>query len=248
MTAPRFLRHPSLHLIILSLLSGILLAPAARAAAYTSIDEIIDTADLFLEQHVQDYLSTSQIAGRHQIKIGRLDNRLRMKSCSEPLQASLENTEVPIGRLSVRVRCTGTTPWALYVPAHISLHRDIVVTRHPIKRNTVLQATDLMLAERDISTLTQGYLLDISQAAGTLSARALPANQPVLSSMIRIPPTIKRGDQVTISANSGPISVRMPGEALSDGTTGQQIKVRNIRSQRIIQAIVTGPGQVDALM
>lgn len=248
MTAPRFLRHPDLYSAILFVLAGLLSAFAAQAAPYTSIDDIIDTADTFLEQQVQDYLTTSQIAGRHQIRIGRLDSRLRMKACSEPLQASLENTEVPIGRLSIRIRCPGSAPWALYVPAQVSLHRDIVVTRHPVKRNTVLQAGDLMLAERDISALSQGYLLDIGQVAGSLSIRALPANQPVLSSMIRTPPVIKRGDQVIISATSGPISVRMPGEALSDGSTGQQIKVRNIRSQRVIHAIVTGPGQVEAPM
>lgn len=37
-------------------------------------------------------------------------------------------------------------------------------------------------------------------------------------------------------------------EALSDGAVGQQIRVRNLRSERIIRARVTGPGQVEAGM
>lgn len=242
--------HPgllqSLLWLTVACLSG-LTAPHARAS-YTSIDDIIGTTQAFLEQQVSEYLSNSQIAGRHQIKINRLDPRLRLQSCSEPLQASLENTDTPIGRLSVRVRCNGTAPWGIFVPAQVSLHREIVVTRHPIKRNTQLQTSDLMLAEREISALHQGYLLDIQEAAGALSIRAMSAGQPVLPNQIRIPPTIKRGDKVVITASSGVIRVRMPGEALADGSIGQQIRVRNSRSQRIVHARVVGPGHVEVPM
>jgi DNA mismatch repair protein MutS len=49
---------------------------------------------------------------------------------------------------------------------------------------------------------------------------------------------------VVISAHSGTISVRMPGEALSDGILGKQISVRNQRSRRVIKAQVK-PGPAD---
>lgn len=44
------------------------------------------------------------------------------------------------------------------------------------------------------------------------------------------------------------INVKMPGEALSDGAPGQQIRVRNLRSQRIIKARVIEPGTVEVNM
>jgi flagellar basal body P-ring formation protein FlgA len=53
---------------------------------------------------------------------------------------------------------------------------------------------------------------------------------------------------VVISARSGAINVRMPGEALSGGILGQQISVRNLTSQRVIKARVMGPGQVEVEM
>ena len=227
---------------------GTMFSSSLMAGGYTSIDDIIGTTEVFLEQHVQDYLTTSKIAGRHQITIARLDFRLRLNSCDKPLSASLENTDIPVGRLTVRVRCTGSAPWGIFVPAQVSLHREVVVTRHPVKRNTILGAGDLMLAERDISLLGQGYLLEIGQATGAMSIRAMSAGQPVQPNQIRIPPMVKRGDRVVISATSGPISVRMPGEALSDGGKGEQIRVRNLRSQRVIHARVTAPGQVEVPM
>lgn len=241
---PRFQRWlATLALTLCAFLSGPL-----SANSYTGLADIIGTTEVFLEQYVQDYLTTSKIAGRHQITIARLDARLRLNSCDKPLSASLENSDPPIGRLTVRVRCTGSAPWSIFVPAQVSLYREVLVTRHPIKRNSLLKAEDLMLAERDISLLGQGYLLEIEQAAGALSIRAMNAGQPVQPNQIRIPPMIKRGDRVVISAISGPISVRMPGEALSDGGQGEQIRVRNLRSQRIVHARVTAPGQVEVAM
>lgn len=218
------------------------------AAGHTSIGDIIGTTEAFLEQHVKDYLSTGQIAGRQQIKISRLDARLRLHKCSQPLQAGLDNNSPPLGRLTVRVRCDGDTPWSIFVPAHVSLHLDVVVAKHPVKRNSLLQAGDLMLAERDISTLGQGYFLDPQQVTGALATRALNTGQAVQPNQIRTPPMVKRGDQVVISARSGAISVRMPGEALSDGSLGQQIRVRNSRSQRVVHARVVAPGQVEVPM
>ena len=52
-----------------------------------------------------------------------------------------------------------------------------------------------------------------------------------------------QGDQVVITAKTGSISVRMPGEAMADGAPGKQIPVKNQRSGRTIKARVTGPGR-----
>lgn len=226
----------------------LLAANHAMAARYTSIEDIIGTAESFLEQHVSDYLKHSQLAGRQQIKINRLDARLRLHSCNQPLDASLESSSPPVGRLTVRIRCNGDTPWSIFVPAHVNLYLDVVVAKHPVKRNNLLQDSDLMLAERDISALGQGYYLDLKQVVGAQATRTLSAGQPVLSSQIRTPPMVKRGDQVVIRARSGAISVRMPGEALTDGSHGQQIRVRNLRSQRVVRARVVAPGQVEVSM
>jgi len=66
--------------------------------------------------------------------------------------------------------------------------------------------------------------------------------------MLQLAEAVRRGDQVVISARSGGINVRMQGEALSGGTLGQQISVRNLTSQRVIRARVAGPGQVEVEM
>lgn len=59
---------------------------------------------------------------------------------------------------------------------------------------------------------------------------------------------VRKGDQVVISAGNSTIQVKMPGEALSAGAVGEQIRVRNLNSKRVVKARVTGPGQVEVAM
>ena len=88
----------------------------------------------------------------------------------------------------------------------------------------------------------------ITQAIGKKLTRPLQPDQVLAPIHVEQAEVVRRGDQVIISARSGGISVRMPGEALSDGGMGKQINVRNLGSQRVVKARVTGPGQVEVAM
>ncbi len=58
------------------------------------------------------------------------------------------------------------------------------------------------------------------------------------------PILIKRGDAVTITAEGDGLSVKMPGVAMSDGRRGEQIRIKNNNSAKIVDAQVTEPGEV----
>jgi flagella basal body P-ring formation protein FlgA len=148
----------------------------------------------------------------------------------------------------VRVRCEGSAVWTVFVPGQVRLFREVVTARRPLKRNSLLTDADIALAERDTGLLNQGYLSSLKQAIGKKLTRPLLPDQVLTPVYVEQAEVIYKGDQVVISAHSGTISVRMPGEALSDGTLGKQINVRNQRSQRVIKARVTGPGQVEVAM
>jgi len=230
--------------------------PALLALGYSTLttasvtlpDQLIGETQRFLEQAVADYLQRSAIQARHEVQINRLDPRLRLPLCDQPLTTTLETPAEPVGRVTVRVRCDGTSPWTVFVPGQVHLYREEVTVVRPIKREGVLGEGDLTLAERDVGLLNQGYMIDLEQALGRKTTRPLQPDQVLSPTFIRQAEVIRRGDQVVISARSGGISVRMPGEALSDGAVGKQISVRNQRSQRVVRARVVGPGQVEVSM
>lgn len=230
--------------------------PALLALGYGSLvsaaamrtDDLIGASETFLEQAVGDYLQRSNIAGRHEIQINRLDPRLRLPLCDQDLSTSLESPAQPIGRVTLRVRCDGSSPWTVFVPGQVRLYREVVTANRPLKRDNVVTEMDVGLAERDVGLLNQGYLTSLQQAIGKKLTRALLPDQVLAPAHVQQAEVIRKGDQVVISARSGGISVRMPGEALSDGALGKQISVRNQRSKRVVKARVTGPGQVEVAM
>lgn len=233
---------------------GVLLALLAlgyssiAAATATLPEQLIGVTQRFLEQAASDYLQRSKIQGRHEVQINRLDSRLRLPMCDKDLLTSLESPTEPIGRVTVRVRCEGNASWTVFVPGQVRLYREVVTARRPLKRNSLLADADIALAERDTGLLNQGYLTSLKQAVGKKLTRPLLPDQVLTPAYVEQAEVIRKGDQVVISAHSGTIRVRMPGEALSDGMLGKQISVRNQRSRRVIKARVTGPGQVEVAM
>ncbi|MCJ0974406.1 flagellar basal body P-ring formation protein FlgA [Pseudomonas sp. PS1] len=232
--------------ILLPALSG--LSQAAQTTTATRPEQLIDETHAFLEREVTEYLQRSQIQARYQVQVNRLDPRLRLAACDQPLAARLESPAQPVGRTTVRVSCEGSAPWSVFVPAQVHLYREVVVTLRPLKRDSIIDVTDVTLAERDVSLLNQGYLTAIDQVVGNKLTRPVLADQVVPPSYVSLAEVVRKGDQVVISAKNSAINVRMPGEALSDGAVGSQIRVKNQSSGRVVKARVTGPGQVEVMM
>ncbi|MDF0731939.1 flagellar basal body P-ring formation chaperone FlgA [Pseudomonas entomophila] len=227
-----------------------LLTPGARtlADAATLPEQLIGVTQGFLEFTVEDYLATTQTAGRYEIQVNTLDPRLRMPLCSQPLDASLESPAQPLGRVTVRVRCDSAAPWTVFVPAQVKLFREVVVMTRPLKRESVIGEGDVALRERDVGTLGQGFLTELEQAVGMKLVRPTTLDQVVTLQHMEQAEVVRKGDHVVITARSGALSVRMPGEALSKGGLSEQIRVRNLNSKRVVKARVVGPGQVEVAM
>ncbi|WP_194787985.1 flagellar basal body P-ring formation chaperone FlgA [Pseudomonas sp. UFMG81] len=226
-----------------------LMAPGAHTLAdsVTLPEQLIGVTQGFLEFTVEDYLATTQTSGRYEIEVNKLDPRLRMPLCSQQLDASLESP-TPLGRVTVKVRCEGSAPWTVFVPAQVRLLREVVVMTRPLKRESVIGDGDVALRERDVGTLGPGYLTQLDQAVGMKLLRPTVIDQVLTQQAMQQAEVIQKGDHVVIIARSGTLSVRMPGEALSKGGLQEQIRVRNLNSKRVVKARVTGPGQVEVAM
>jgi len=220
----------------------------ALADAVTLPDMLIGVTQGFLEFTVEDYLATSQTEGRYEIQVNQLDPRLRMPMCDKELTASLESPAKPLGRVTVKVRCEGSSPWTVFVPAQVRLFRDVVTTTRALRRSGIVEPQDVILRERDISAINQGYLTSLDQAIGQRLTRPMVGDQVITLVHLEQAEVIRKGDQVVITARSGTLSVRMPGEALSNGGMSEQIRVKNLNSQRVIKAQVIAPGQVEVSM
>ncbi|MCO6055391.1 flagellar basal body P-ring formation chaperone FlgA [Pseudomonas sp. MOB-449] len=217
----------------------------ASSAALTSPEVLIGTAEGFLEYSVEEYLRRGNIQGRSDIQVNRLDPRLRLAECDRDLTAKLESPAQPLGRVTVRIRCDGSAPWTVFVPAQVKLYREVVVVTRPMRRGAPIEPQDVALAERDVGSLSQGFLTDTGQILGQKTTRALTPDQVLAPLHLQQADVVSKGDQVVISARNTAINVRMPGEAMTNGARGAQIRVKNLSSGRVVKARVKGPGQVE---
>lgn len=180
------------------------------------------------------------------VKAGRLDSRLRLEKCGQPLETFSPPGRSTTARTTVGVRCSGPSPWSLYVPTNISIMLPVVVAAKDLPRGTLLTKSDLAFKEQDITTQHRGYLDRLHDAMGKKLKRDLSRGAVVAPHHMDEPLAIKRGNRVTIVANNpGTFEIRMQGQALDSGSTGDRIKVKNSSSKRIIEATIISAGIVE---
>ena len=213
------------------------------------IDQLIGATTQFLEQEIETHLERSAREARYEIRVSRLDSRLRLPLCpQEALNAALESPAEPVGRVTVRLSCDSDVQWRLFVPAQVSLFQKVLVVTRPLGRHSLVGANDLTLLERDVGVLNGAYLTDLRQVDGMRLRRQVSADTVLSPTMLEQNEVVRRGDKVVISAANTQVSVRMSGEALESGNMGAQINVRNVRSGRVVKGRITGPGQVEVAM
>lgn len=203
-----------------------------------------------IESHVEAFVRQTLVA-RHRtqaddlvIRVSNLDPRLRLAACEQPLDMRIASPQ-PYGRnISVKVSCQTPKSWAIYVPTQIEQYAEVAVLSRSLARGSVLNQDDLSLTRMDLGQAGYGYLVDLQRAVGMELKRPLQAGETVRLSHLKRPQLVKKGDRVVLEANTGHISVVTVGQAMDSGREGEQIKVRNGKSERVVDAEVIGPGRV----
>jgi len=217
--------------------------PAALAAAAANQWQTHATIRAAAQSYMDAFIQ-NQHAGRSEVRLGSLDPRLRLKSCKQPLEASLPQGGRTIGNTTVSVRCPDEGGWSIYVSARVNVYGPVLITRQPLARGATVIDSDLELVERNLATLPHGYYSDSTPVAGMLAKRTIAAAAVITPQMLQAPKLIKRGERVTLVAETGPLKVRMTGHAMSDGVSGQLIGVRADGSKRVVDGIVVSRGVV----
>lgn len=205
--------------------------------------DILATAQAFLEQATRD-----QHGGRSEIALGRLDPRLRLTQCPQPLQASQPAGARLAGHTSVVVRCPDRAEWTIYVTAEIEIFGPALVTTRGLARGTTLAPADVRSVETKLTNLGQGHLRSAEEIQGMAALRALPAGTVLTPSMLKAPRIVRRGDRVTLVSGQGPVRVEMLGEAINDGARGERVRVRALNSQRIVEGWVVSASVVNVAL
>jgi len=113
-----------------------------------------------------------------------------------------------------------------------------------VQRGELITRQHVTLERRDVSRLRDDFVTQVEQIENKQAIRALAQGSVVSARSLTEPLVVKRGDKVVISAEQPAFSIKMNGTAMTNGSKGQRIPVKNQNSGRVINATVIEPGLV----
>jgi flagellar basal body P-ring formation protein FlgA len=243
------LNAPNYRRMARGLLSALLLSLTIHAGEVAAGENSIQTQESIREA-VRAFITQgiNKQYPHYEIKVSNLDPRLKLAACKIPLQGFLPVGGQLIGNTTIGVRCVGSNPWTIYVPAFVKAMIKVVITSHPILRHATISSDDIRLEERDVTSGSDSYIYNPEHVLGKVAKRALTTSTPLTPDMLNEPLLVRRGQQVIILAEGPGIQVRMAGTALMDGTEGQIIRAQNKLSKRTVEGQVIQPGIIKVNM
>ena len=207
-----------------------------------------------------------------QYSFAPMDSRVQTQSCDRALVMDLPFAS----RETVRVRCLGQANWQLYLrvifdpsakppskpateaaatpPAPLAAStpvaamRRVVVARQLLRAGTVVTADLLAEVDQPGAGLDAQVLRSIKEAENGEMVRELPAGVPLRSYDLRRAVLIKMGQIVVLTVGQGGgFSITARVEAMQEGRMGDQVRLKNLESGRILIGVVTGPSTARGL-
>jgi len=246
--------------------AALLICAAWGGVALAQAPVVASPQDKVFQEVAQWVVQTQQVSSS-QFSFAPMDSRVRLQGCNLPLVMDLPFSS----RATVRVRCLGNPTWQLYLrvlfkPGTMALvnskpaasapagsspaapGRQIVVGKQLLRVGTVLSAELLQEQEHVGPGLDPQAAASIKDVLNGEMVRDVPAGVPLRSHDVRRALLVKRGQSVILTVSQGNgFSITARVEALQDGRMGEQVRLKNPESGRLLSGVVTGPSAARGL-
>jgi flagellar basal body P-ring formation protein FlgA len=218
----------SLHLLLVCLASF----ATTSFAATQPVEDVQAAAEAFVRAHLP------QSQAKQFVSAAKLDSRLRVALCDRPLEA-FEQSKTTLGeRVTVGVRCGAANSWTLYVPVAIEVEIPVLVLRRALARRARVEMIDVEPETRRMPGSAAVFIQDTASLQGHRLKRSLPAGTALTVDMLIPDVVVRRGQQVTLIAASGPVEIRAQGHALTEGGVADRVRVQNMSSLKVVEGVV----------
>jgi flagella basal body P-ring formation protein FlgA len=221
--------------------------PAATPAA-TAATNYQDLAELESLARAEALRQFPPLSNRQRFVIGPIEPQLELAKCRSPIRSFISSAHHMQDRATIELRCPDSKEWHLYVQVRIVSTSPVAVAVHALVAGTVLKASDLRVEEHDMSELPLGFMDDPDVVVGLTAARPIPGGAYITNQLLVAPKAVQRGQTVTLVADTGGISIRMAGRALSDGLLNQRVKVTNLSSGKVVEGIARSEQVVEIIL
>jgi flagella basal body P-ring formation protein FlgA len=226
--------------VVTKLIGILTLVFSVFCSAQQDTDEIsdIERVQRAAEEYARQVVAVPDF-GEIVLEAAHIDSRLKVSACESGYDLTTSGTAKSSG-VTVLVKCP-TEGWQVYVPVRATVTVPLVVASLPIASGQLITENDLSIEFIEQRAYRRQGFYSLDAIVGSKAKRALRAGQVVERKDVC---AVCRGDTVVINATMGEMTITTRGEAMRDGAVGEQVKVKNSKSQRIIDATVSGIGEV----
>ncbi|HRJ67448.1 MAG TPA: flagellar basal body P-ring formation chaperone FlgA [Alphaproteobacteria bacterium] len=126
------------------------------------------------------------------------------------------------------------------ISGQLYLLTSVPVLSQPKRMGDIITASDITQVDIRAADIAAHTVIDAAQLVGLAPRRNLPALRTIAAGDIVQPTLVKKGDMVTVTLQSGPIHLTTQARALENGAAGELVKVMNMSSRQVLDAVVTG--------
>ena len=155
--------------------------------------------------------------------------------------------DAPSGRFTAQLVVTAPNMAPLHqsLSGHVEDMRTLPVPTHRVAVGEIIGADDVRMARVPARLVRQDPAHAPAEAVGMAARHVLMPGLPIAIADLARPVLVHRGQIVMIALAVPGLSLSAKGEAMDDGALGESVRVRNTLSRAILQAEVTGPGELD---
>jgi len=188
-------------------------------------------------------IQSKGLPGQVSWDIGGLDPGNQLAPCGQ-FDISRPAGARPWGRTNLVVRCLGEAGWRVYVPVHVRVKADYLISARPIAQGQAVSPDDLATELGDLSELPGNILTDAAAAVGKVAASSIPAGRPLRTDMLKFQTVIRQGQTVKVVSRGPGFAVANEGRALANAQQGQVTQVR-LGSGQVVSGVAQADGSIE---
>ncbi len=199
--------------------------------------------DYEVRKALNDYISKSNIKS----ELVSIDNfgDAQVPSGTTALTV-LSSNQAGNGKRSFGLNISNTDGWSkdFTITARVNEFKEVPVAKRGLTKGALITSSDFVLARLNLDAIPADSVNEIEDVVGFEATREINTGEVLRLQKITPPIVVESGSAVTMKYESGLFEATATGIALQSGGIGQEIKVKNEASKKIIVGKISQAGLV----
>jgi flagella basal body P-ring formation protein FlgA len=215
------------------------LTPIRADAAEAQAPVIIRAADIL--PAIEEALMAKGVPAEAEVALAEPEATLAVEAGTSPQFDSISFNRAS-GRFLIRMRGFGGAP-STAISGTVKIVARFPTLVAPLARGEVIEEDNIDWIET-AEARPADFITEAESLVGMEARRAIEPGAPLRPSDVVAPVLVKRGALVTMTYSLSGLTLTHAGVAQTTGAKGDLIDVKNVKSERIVKAVVAGENLV----